>query len=89
MSNLFDQNDIHPDASVDLGDLGCGDLVMDLMKAMRPLKAGQILHVHATDPAAPIDIGAWCAMQNCELLAGPTGKNKADYFIRKGETSHG
>ena len=62
---------------------------MEIFKAIRLLQAGQILQVHALDPAAPIDIGAWCAMCNHELLAGPVGKDKTYFYIRKGEDSHG
>ncbi len=81
--------DIIPDASVDLGEQGCGDLVMGLLKAIQLLKPGQILQVHALDPAAPIDISAWCAMRKHDLLAGLVGEDKAYFYIQKGENSHG
>jgi tRNA 2-thiouridine synthesizing protein A len=62
---------------------------MDLMKAIRSMAVGQILCVHATDSAAAIDIAAWCAMQNHELLAGPAGDGNTYFYIQKGEKSNG
>jgi tRNA 2-thiouridine synthesizing protein A len=88
-SKISNPNDLTPDRSLDLGDQSCGDLVMEIMKTIQVLTPGQILKVHATDPAASIDIGAWCAMQNHELIAGPTGTDNADYYIQKGESQHG
>lgn len=86
---MTDPDDLIPDASVDLGELGCGDLVMELLKAIQLLKPGQILKVHALDPAAPIDITAWCFMRKHELLAARVGEDKTYFYIRKGENSHG
>jgi TusA-related sulfurtransferase len=37
----------------DAGDMGCGELVMALRLRMRSLRAGDIVRVTATDPAAP------------------------------------
>jgi tRNA 2-thiouridine synthesizing protein A len=88
-SKVPNPEDLIPDRTLDLGDLSCGDLVMEIMKAIQMLAPGQILKVHATDPAAPIDIGAWCAMQIHELIAGPIGPDNADYYIQKGDSHHG
>ena len=55
----------HPflaDQVLDLGEQGCGQLVMELMLAMRALAPGQTLLVTAYDPAAAGDIAAWCRM---------------------------
>jgi tRNA 2-thiouridine synthesizing protein A len=49
-------------AQWDAGDLGCGELVMDLMLRMRKLETGQVLRLTATDAGAPSDIPAWCRM---------------------------
>lgn len=67
----------------DFGDLSCGDLVMALWQMMRPLSNGTILEIRALDPAAPVDLRAWCRMRGHTLLAGPCGTDKARYFIRK------
>jgi tRNA 2-thiouridine synthesizing protein A len=51
-----------PAASWDAGDLGCGDLVLELRNRLRELPAGAVLAVRATDPAAPVDLPAWCGL---------------------------
>ncbi len=49
---------IFPDATIDLGEKGCGQLVMEIMFAMREMTPGQTLLVTAYDPAAAGDIAA-------------------------------
>jgi tRNA 2-thiouridine synthesizing protein A len=44
----------------DAGDLSCGELVMELRRRLLGLPPGTVLAVRATDPAAPLDIPAWC-----------------------------
>lgn len=51
-----------PAESWDAGDLGCGDLVLELRNRLRALQPGAVLAVRATDPAAPIDLPAWCGL---------------------------
>ncbi len=53
---------ISADRVLDLGEEGCGQLVMTLMLTMRDLSPGQTLLVTAYDPAAAVDISAWCRM---------------------------
>lgn len=72
-------------ASADLGDMACGDLVLAINQAMQPLAAGQVLRVRALDPGAQIDIPAWCRMRGHTLLAEPVASGDEFYFIRKGE----
>lgn len=45
---------------VDGGDRACGELLMALVEPMRQLAPGRVVRLVATDPAAPIDIPAWC-----------------------------
>ena len=45
---------------IDGGDLACGELLMRLVQPMRELSPGQVVRLVATDPAAPLDIPAWC-----------------------------
>lgn len=85
LTKISDLKSIIPTASIDLGNLICSELILELMKAIEKLKSGDILKVHALDPDAPIDIAAWCAIQNHELVAGPCGKDNAYYFIKKGK----
>ena len=78
---------IIPDAVFDMGELGCGDLIMALLKSMRTLESGQIAQVHALDPGAPVDIAAWCKMIGNELLADCRGEDNAYFYIKKGDGS--
>jgi tRNA 2-thiouridine synthesizing protein A len=71
------------DAKTDLAELGCGDLVMAMMKAIKPLEPGQVIEVIATDLGAVNDIPAWCRVTGHELLAGPSGNDGNTYLIRK------
>jgi cysteine desulfurase len=84
---VADPHKITPDVVVDLADTGCGDLAIELMRAMRPLQTGQVLQVRALDPGAVADIPAWCKMRQHEFLAGPVGSDHAQYYIRKGGSS--
>jgi len=58
-----------PAASWDAGDLGCGDLVLELRLRLRELPAGAVMHVVARDPAAPVDLPAWCGLVGHTLLS--------------------
>jgi tRNA 2-thiouridine synthesizing protein A len=49
------------------GDLGCGPLVLELRKRLRKMP-GRVLKVIALDPAAPIDLPAWCRLTGNELV---------------------
>lgn len=80
---MVEQKNIKPDVVLDLGNKGCGDLAISLMKKMRTLEGGQVLEVHALDIGAQNDIPAWCRMTKNELLAGPCGEGNAFYYIKK------
>lgn len=43
----------------DAGDVGCGELVMNLRIKFQGLAGGDILRLIATDSGAPEDIPAW------------------------------
>ena len=84
MAKITDPENITPDALANLEEMGCGDLIIALMKTMKPLKTDQVLKVHALDPGAQADIPAWCNMRGHKLLAGPCEENNAFYYIKKG-----
>ena len=56
------------DAEWDAGDLGCGDLVLELMLRMKAMAPGGVLRLVALDPGAPADLPAWCRMTGHTLL---------------------
>jgi tRNA 2-thiouridine synthesizing protein A len=67
------------DHSWDAGDLGCGDLVLELRQRLAELAAGTVLHLRATDPGAPQDLPAWCGLTGHTLLSA----RHPDYWIRR------
>lgn len=69
------------DAEWNAGDLACGDLVLELLKKMKALPPGAVLKLTATDPAARIDIGAWCRVTKNRLVA----KSPPVFFIQRKE----
>ena len=78
-------NDPRPDplptasATYDAGDLGCGDLVLQLRFRLLELPPLAVMLVIAHDPAAPIDLPAWCGMCGHALLH----QDHPRYWIRR------
>lgn len=85
MSEKGNEPGITADAVFDFGELGCGDLIIALLKSLRTLEPGQIAQVHALDPGAPVDIAAWCNMKGNDLLADCCGEDSAYFYIKKGD----
>jgi len=55
------------DALWDAGDMGCGELVLELRMRLQAMP-GRVLKLVATDAGAPEDIPAYCRMTRHELL---------------------
>jgi len=70
------------DVEWNAGDLGCGDLVLELMVRMKAMAPGQVLRLVALDPGAPADIPAWCRMTGHTLLV----EQPPEYLIRRKES---
>lgn len=70
-----------PDVSWDAGDLGCGELVMELRLRLREMAPGEVLQVRALDPGAPEDLPAWCALTGHTLVRA----QHPQYDIRRKE----
>ena len=45
---------------IDGGDLGCGELLLVVHRRVRDLPADTMIAISTSDPAAVIDIPAWC-----------------------------
>lgn len=54
--------DILPDIEWNAGDMGCGELIIELRLRMRALHPGQVLRLTARDPGAIEDLPAWCRL---------------------------
>ena len=57
------------DAEWDAGELGCGELVLELRTRMGAMRPGQVLRLIARDPGAPQDMPAWCRMTGHTLVS--------------------
>lgn len=67
------------DAEWDAGNIGCGDLVLELRNRINTLKPGQIFKLTAMDSGAPEDLPAWCRMTGHTL----TGFHHPVYLIKR------
>jgi tRNA 2-thiouridine synthesizing protein A len=83
------QGQLDSEVFCDFGEMSCGDLLIALLKAMRPLPEGTLVEVRALDPGAPIDIPAWCRMVGHTLLVRAGGPQHTHYLIRKEGHTHG
>ena len=51
------------------GELGCGELVLELRNRLAAMKPGELFKLVALDPGAPADIPAWCRMTGHTLVS--------------------
>ncbi len=72
-----------PQARLDAGATGCGELTLLIFQTMKTLPAGAVLEVLAYDLAAETDIPAWCRMTGHRLLAQDTVAHPKRFFIQK------
>lgn len=55
-------------AEWDAGDMGCGELILELRLRLAPLAPGAVFKLIASDPGVPEDLPAWCGMTGNRLL---------------------
>ncbi|HEU5392436.1 MAG TPA: sulfurtransferase TusA family protein [Streptosporangiaceae bacterium] len=55
---------------IDGGDRACVRLLLELRARISGLPAGTVIHLIASDPAAPVDLSAWCHLTGHAYL-GP------------------
>ena len=65
----------------DAGDMGCGELVLELRTRLRALPAGTIFQLTARDPGAREDLPAWCRLTGHRLLRA----DHPEYHIQRKE----
>jgi tRNA 2-thiouridine synthesizing protein A len=63
------------------GELGCGELVLELRLRLEAMAPGQVLKLTALDPGAPADLPAWCRMTGHTLV----NRQHPVYLIRRKE----
>ncbi|GGK76806.1 hypothetical protein Ppa06_38810 [Planomonospora parontospora subsp. parontospora] len=77
--NMIDARD---PVVLDGGDRRCVQLLIELRRLVAGLAPGTIVHVIAADPAAPVDLPAWCHLTGHTYL-GPVGAHapRATYAL--------
>ncbi|WP_030172200.1 sulfurtransferase TusA family protein [Spirillospora albida] len=66
---------------IDGGHKACVRLLLELRGHLAPLEPGTVVHLVAHDPAAPIDLPAWCHLTGHEYL-GPVAADAPTYGLR-------
>ena len=74
---------MQPDATLDAGEAGCGELTLLIFQTMKTLAPGQTLAVSAYDLAAAMDIPAWCRSTGNQLLSADTTAHPQRFLIQK------
>src|SRR5437879_5305400 len=70
------------DLAVDGGDMLCVRLLLILREKITGVPAGTIVHLIATDPAAPLDLAAWCHLTGHTYLGPVPGADQRPYTLR-------
>jgi tRNA 2-thiouridine synthesizing protein A len=71
-----------PDITVDGTGLLCVTLLLRLRKEIDGAKPGTVVHVIATDSAAPLDLPAWCHMTGHHYLGPVPDDERPVYALR-------
>ncbi|GLX49524.1 hypothetical protein Shyhy01_24740 [Streptomyces hygroscopicus subsp. hygroscopicus] len=71
-----------PDITVDGTGLLCVTLLLRLRGEIDGAEPGTVVHVIATDPAAPLDLPAWCHMTGHHYLGPVPGQGPDRYALR-------
>lgn len=67
--------------TIDGGDRACGELLLVLAARTRVLPPGTRVRLLATDPAAPLDLPAWCHLTGHTFLGGGEHDGRPHYDV--------
>jgi len=67
---------------LDGGDRRCVQLLIALRRLTLTEPAGTVVHLIATDPAAPLDLPAWCHLTGHTYLGPVTTADRPTYAVR-------
>ncbi|UBU12715.1 sulfurtransferase TusA family protein [Nonomuraea gerenzanensis] len=76
-----------PDLVVDGGDKLCVQLLIELRAHVRAAGPGAVIHLIATDPAAPVDLPAWCHLTGHTYLGPVEGARRPTFALRVAEAA--
>ena len=66
---------------LDCRDLPCPMPVVELARRLAHVEVGQLLAVVAHDPAARVDVAAWCRMRGQEWVREDTAADGAPRYV--------
>jgi tRNA 2-thiouridine synthesizing protein A len=72
------------DQDIDALGLLCPLPVLKAAKRLRAMRPGEVLRLHADDPAAVVDVPHFCREGGHDLVAATEDGAATFYFIRKG-----
>jgi tRNA 2-thiouridine synthesizing protein A len=72
---------------IDGGDRACVSLLLELRARIDGLPGGATVHLIASDPAAPIDLPAWCHLTGHTYLGPVPATATPTYAMRTAATS--
>ncbi|GAA2700411.1 sulfurtransferase TusA family protein [Micromonospora olivasterospora] len=75
--------DAAPDEVLDCRGQRCPLPVIKLARRLPELPVGAVLRVLADDPAAAVDIPAWCRMRAHDFLAATAALDSPAYDVRR------
>jgi len=78
-------NEIEADQHIDARGLNCPLPVLKAKLALNRMRAGEILHVEATDPHATIDFEAYCARTGHEIIRLIEDDDVIEIFVCRAE----
>ena len=73
----------HADQVLDVKGLACPLPILKTKQRISQMQPGEVLHVLATDPAAPIDFKAFCLRTPNELVEFSSDDKLFQFYIRK------
>lgn len=66
----------------DGGDRLCVELLLELRRVIADLTDGTLVHLVATDPAAPLDLPAWCHLTGHTYIGPISGADRPTFALR-------
>ncbi|MEV8517352.1 sulfurtransferase TusA family protein [Dactylosporangium sp. NPDC051484] len=66
----------------------CVTLLLRLRRAIQDLAPGTVVHVIASDPAAPLDLPAWCHLTGHDYLGELPEPSPPTYALRITASAH-
>ncbi|MCY4245709.1 MAG: sulfurtransferase TusA family protein [Gammaproteobacteria bacterium] len=75
---------LRPQRVLDASGLHCPLPILKAKAELNKMRAGEVLHVHATDPLAPLDFKSWCVRAPHDLVGIVEAGERSEFYIKKG-----